>query len=335
MTAERHCRFLRYPAKLIGPALAYTVLLCSSVPTPALAYCRLKAGELVAGSSCSAGGTPLAWRRRCISYAVFPSATDDPPLGEVLGAIDDAFKSWTNVNCQDRQIEIEIERLKDLSQCSVPQHNPDGPNLNSIAFVSDWLERGNQPEAFALTSVWHDQATGEILDVDMELNEDPELEEILGKFGICPEGAENRRRELPVCAVDGLVDIQNVVTHEAGHFLGLGHSDVSPSVMRYRAETSDLSKRTLKADDVEGICAIYPPGSLPEQCDFTPRNGKTLVCYEPQSADGCGCRAAGGRSGGNWPGMAAALLLAIVLLRPIRRGLRARVKITSHYSAQI
>ncbi len=316
MTAEPHPGILRFPAALIAPALAWAVLLCSSAPTTALAYCRLKAGEAVAGYSCSEGGIPLTWKRRCISYAVYPSASDDPPLQEILNAIDASFDSWTSVRCQGVPIEIEIERLKDLSRCSVPQHNPDGPNLNSIAFVSDWLDRGNPPEAFALTSVWHDKATGEILDVDMEMNEDPELEGILGKFGICPAPIETRAGELPLCAVDGLVDIQNVVTHEAGHFLGLGHSEDLRSVMRFQAETRDLSKRTLEADDIEGICAIYPPGSLPEQCDFAPRNGKSLQCYEPQAANGCGCRAAGSPGDdSSWPWILAALLPAAILLR--------------------
>ena len=133
-----------------------------------------------------------------------------------------------------------------------------------MLFVSDWSERGNDPNAFGLTAVWHDTRTGEILDADMELNE------TLGPFGICPVGAS--------CEV---VDIQNVVTHEAGHFFGLGHSRERFASMYGSSRRGETIKRTLKADDVEGFCATYPPGSLPDACDFAPRGGLTRACWSP------------------------------------------------------
>lgn len=310
------CRTLLAPTRA---AAACALLLLSGQPGTALAWCRLKAGESIAGNLCSEGGIPLAWEQRCISYAVLPSARPDLPLEDALEAIDTSFDSWTRVRCDGVPLDLQVERLKWLSQCSVPQHNADGPNLNSIAFVADWLERDNPQEAFALTSVWHDKTTGEILDVDMELNEDPELADILGEYGICPEAVEAEPGEKPRCAVPDLVDIQNVVTHEAGHFLGLGHSEDPDSVMRYQAETGDLSKRELIADDREGICAIYPPGSMPEECDYTPRGGLTLKCYEPEPIEGCGCAIAGGGPGHNRPWALAAVLLGSALLGRQRR----------------
>jgi hypothetical protein len=301
-------------------AAACALLLLSGQPGTALAWCQLKAGESVAGSVCSEGGIPLAWEQRCISYAVLPSERPDLPPEDALEAIDASFDSWTRVRCDGVPLDLQVERLKDFSQCSVPQHNPDGPNLNSIAFVTDWLERYNPQEAFALTSVWHDKTTGEILDVDMELNEDPELADLLGEFGICPdESVEAEPGESPRCALPDLVDIQNVVTHEAGHVLGLGHSVDPDSVMRYQAETGDLSKRTLAPDDREAICAVYPPGSLPEECDWTPRGGLTLKCYERKQTVGCGCAIAGRGPGHDRPWALAALLLGSGLLGRQRR----------------
>jgi MYXO-CTERM domain-containing protein len=309
------------PARIPAVAACAALILCSQ-PAALFAYCRLKAGEEVAGDECSEGGVPLTWKQRCISYAVFPPESGDPPLEDALEAIDASFDSWLAVRCEGLPLDLEVERLKELSRCSVPEHNPDGPNLNSIAFVSDWLSREDHPpEAFALTSVWHDRTTGEILDVDMELNQDPKLARFLGEFGICPRESG---QEPEKCAVKGLVDIQNVVTHEAGHFLGLGHSKDPQSVMRPQAETDDLSKRTLAPDDVEGICSVYPPGSMPEQCDFTPRNGLSFDCYQRANATGCGCAAAGAPGTGSRTWALAALLLGTALLRrrPPRRASR-------------
>jgi hypothetical protein len=204
-----------------------------------------------------------------------------------------------------------VKRLKELSQCDVPEHDPNGPNQNSISFVNDWESRPNPRAAFALTSVWHDETTGEILDVDMEINDDPDLSPALGTLGICPREVVVGTRVL--CSEPNLVDIQNVVTHEAGHFFGLGHSDVPQSAMRPQSETRDMSKRTLEPDDIEGICAIYPPGSLPEECDYTPRNSLSYECAVPASSSGCGCTAAGSRETGT-PGSIAATLAGLVLL---------------------
>ncbi|MBX7134316.1 MAG: matrixin family metalloprotease [Fimbriimonadaceae bacterium] len=51
-------------------------------------------------------------------------------------------------------------------------------------------------------------------------------------------------------------DLHTVLLHEVGHALGLGHSDVVGSVM---GASYDGGKRTLSADDIEGITHIYGP----------------------------------------------------------------------------
>ena len=62
---------------------------------------------------------------------------------------------------------------------------------------------------------------------------------------------------------NGVFDIFTVMLHELGHSLGLGHSDVFGSVMEpiYAG-----SRRTLHADDLAGIQAIYgaPAREVPE-----------------------------------------------------------------------
>jgi hypothetical protein len=59
-------------------------------------------------------------------------------------------------------------------------------------------------------------------------------------------------------------DIQSVLTHEIGHFLGLDHSGLISSVMVPFGAPSQLDQRTLAYDDIAGISEIYPnPAALP------------------------------------------------------------------------
>jgi hypothetical protein len=53
-------------------------------------------------------------------------------------------------------------------------------------------------------------------------------------------------------------DIQSVITHEAGHFIGFGHNPDPQSTMYFQTTVGDLRPRTLTADDAQGACDVYP-----------------------------------------------------------------------------
>jgi MYXO-CTERM domain-containing protein len=55
--------------------------------------------------------------------------------------------------------------------------------------------------------------------------------------------------------------VQNTVTHELGHALGLAHvMDHPEAVMFPMAFDGDVDKRTLSSDDLAGLTALYPQG---------------------------------------------------------------------------
>jgi MYXO-CTERM domain-containing protein len=133
-------------------------------------------------------------------------------------------------------------------------------------------------------------------------------------------------------------DLQNALTHELGHFVGLDHnctsSGVDPALMLDEhdnpapdcdtapesimeatmyptAPQGDLQKRTLAQDDLNGLCAIYPSEQDPK------------VCAPPWvQEEGCGCATAG-RTPAAAVGALAALALA-TLARRRRASRRAR-----------
>ena len=56
---------------------------------------------------------------------------------------------------------------------------------------------------------------------------------------------------------DGSQDIQGIQCHEYGHALGLGHSAVSSATMYAYSSGSGASARSIEADDINGVKAIY------------------------------------------------------------------------------
>jgi hypothetical protein len=59
----------------------------------------------------------------------------------------------------------------------------------------------------------------------------------------------------------GRYDIQSILTHEIGHFLGLDHSGMVSSTMSPFGAPTQVDQRTLQYDDVAGVSEIYPAGT--------------------------------------------------------------------------
>ncbi len=236
----------------VGSSIVPLILFCTiwtvgADTSIARAYCKLTTDSNQPGE-CVDSGIPLYWKCSNIEYAVCPRERDDPPFDVVLDAIEDSFQSWENVECEGEPIGFEFLLDDDPEDCDEHyrlKKDPDhdfSPDENLIVFIEDWDSFGYDPSAFALTSVWHNTKTGVIVGVDMEINE------TIGEFGVCGISPKRCR---------DVADIQNVVTHEVGHVLGLGHTDDETAVMFAESKLGDTEKRKLKDDDIEGICAIY------------------------------------------------------------------------------
>lgn len=255
---------------------------------------------------CITDGEPLAWARRCTAYAIEEHGSSDLPLAEVQDIVQTSFETWMNVTCPGGPIDLRAELLEDASRCDVAEFNSDAGNVNTIVFLSgsEWDDRLYDPSAYAYTTVWHNTRSGTIYDVDMEINEGR------GPYGRCPAGG----------CTDGTVDLQNVITHEAGHYFGIAHTPHSDLATMYAiAPPGEISKRTLEADDIEAICTMYPPGTLPTTCEFDPRGGLSLVCGG--ESEGCGCTTPGANRPLRWtiPALVLAAATPLYFLRRRRR----------------
>lgn len=119
--------------------------------------------------------------------------------------------------------------------------NSDYNGESSIYFASNAAgATGLSSSVLAITQVWHNTATGEILETDIALND------IDFQFTDNPSdsSAYGSRR----------VYLGNVVTHELGHALGLSHSGSMQATMLY-LENPEQSR--LSCDDISGIRGLY------------------------------------------------------------------------------
>jgi hypothetical protein len=250
------------------------------VAGPAHAFCRLTTEMPTPGDNCAASGIGLTWRHPCISFSMIERARSRPSFEDVRDVADISFGTWMRVDCETGPIGLELRQTVELGGCFEPEYNPRGPNANTIIFIDDWSDRDLPSDAFGLTLVWHNPDDGEIYDADMQINET--LGDLTLCRGACPSGA---------------VDLQNVITHEAGHFLGLGHSSERDATMSARASVGEISKRDLSEDDRAGLCSIYGDNAEPvcDESDYVPDNGFSAECWagvEPDDGNGGWCSAA-------------------------------------------
>lgn len=112
----------------------------------------------------------------------------------------------------------------------------------------------------AITTTTYNSRTGKLYDADLEMNASVHLFTTV---------------DAPPCSSLGQsgcvsTDVQNTVTHELGHALGLDHSPDSSSTMYAGADLGETRKRVLDDGSVDFVCTAYPTGRPTLDCDGTP-----------------------------------------------------------------
>jgi len=226
----------------------------------------------------------------CVVLRPNAAGTEDAPGEAEFEAIKRAVENWHKATMSCSYLTID---LKTKSASATPGLDKQGKNENVIFWVEkDWEKiPDHDPQAAGLTTVFFvdnkgSAQDGRILDADIELNGD------IFTFSASGEAKKT--------------DIENTVTHELGHLMGLDHpcddgarkaplpkdhlgqplpscypaarltESMRNATMYNFAIPGETIKRTPEIDDVKGICETYPRDKSPGSCqavDFSPKAG--------------------------------------------------------------
>jgi hypothetical protein len=253
--------------------------------------------------SCPGGqAKPLYWNVLTVPYVKDQAGTPDVTDESAFAAVDVSFQHWQDVACSY----VSFQNNGKLANAPVG-FSQGGSNVNVVKFIeSDWT---HSARAIAVTLTTFDCNTGEIFDADIVLN-----------------GVNFSFTTSPMVGVPR-ADVENTVTHEAGHLLGFDHDPNPESTMYADAPLGETRKRTLSEDDVTGLCHVYNETA-----------GRRSVCTNSRVVDGgvqCvssqvpGTKPGGGGCsacesvGGSGAGLALLCILSVALVT--RRGVRSRV----------
>jgi hypothetical protein len=294
-----------------GVALAVAVTLGAARPASAYCFtydCDPASGRCPLGpDGCPSGEARLQWPVACVGFWSQENASRQVTLGTFDPIAKRAFAAWADVDCGGGKRPSIAVTFQGHVECAEQEYNQKGGNANILMFRDDVWPYTGADNTLALTTLTFNTDTGEIYDADMEVN-----------------GTSQMRLTTDDADVDK--DLLSILTHEAGHFLGLGHTQSSnaDATMFASYEQGSVSLRDLDADDQKGICALYPPdrASLPA-CDVTPRHGFSGQCDGKSDDDGCHAAAPGRAARAPWP-LAACLAALAALGRRRARGRRRR-----------
>jgi len=201
-------------------------------------------------------GKGLYWAGGCVGFSLQEDSSIHIPMKYFRQVSQRSFLAWTELECDSGLSTLSFAELDEVS-CNKTEYNAGGANANIILFQDNKWDYAGVDNTLAKTTVTFDDDTGEILDADIEINH------AYNQFTINDDVVE--------------YDLESVLTHEVGHFIGLDHSPDFSATMFAGYEPGTIEQRTLEEDDILGACTVYPP-ERSVTCSTEPRGGFATEC---------------------------------------------------------
>jgi matrixin len=168
----------------------------------------------------------VEWKSGPVEYTINPSNPFGLDENFVTNAISTSAETW------DDATSIELVNDNYAIDYSSAYGSRDYENVIDFGRL--------RPRVIGVTSVWYSTVTYEIVESDMRLN--------------------TRYRWGDAISNSNLMDLQNIVTHEFGHVVGLAdvYEGACNTVTMYGySGEGDTSKRILEQPDITGLNLIY------------------------------------------------------------------------------
>jgi hypothetical protein len=155
----------------------------------------------------------------------------------------------------------------------VPSNDP-CRTRDSCADDYDCWDHGSM--TLAVTTTSFDPGSGRLYDADVEINS-------AGFPFTANDGPPCTGTPTAGCTA---YDVENTLTHEMGHVLGLDHSSEPTSTMYFTAPAGETIKRTLDDGSRAFLCEAYPQNSATNTCSSEARlvAGTSFACTSASGA---------------------------------------------------
>jgi len=184
-------------------------------------------------------GTELWWANPTdIGFVISSIGSDDVGDDSEEVAIRNALEEWNGVDGSSARF------VEDASPAEQARTDWSSASIHLALFDEDNSSSFFPPGSgiVAITPVWFSVASGQITDADVLFN--------------------GSQFEFTTAGESGRYDVQDVATHELGHFLGLDHSGWAGASMYPYVSTAVIAHRSVSADDAHGVREVYPAGSF-------------------------------------------------------------------------
>jgi hypothetical protein len=199
-------------------------------------------------------GKPQRWWQSDVTVTVDGSLASVWP--DATAGVESAFDAWRKANGKLPNLTFDARTSSPLLL------EPDGENRIYYAPITI---KGHEND-LGLTLQYADQDSGEVVESDIIINSSHPfaLLEPTGKMkapmgdtnGTMGDTKDDESGNVAGCSAK--YDIASVVTHEIGHFWGLGEDWVdTKATMYYSTPACNIGKRALKTDDVKAVSSLY------------------------------------------------------------------------------
>jgi Matrixin len=242
-------------------------------------------------NGCVRDGVPIKWKELPLVYRFHGGGSSKLDTSSARAAVRSAFDAWENVECSKGRTSLRFREGSDIED-DKPLGKKEASEKFGIFFRDDEWPHDDADESLALTTQIYGKTSGTIDYADIEINTADT------DFRLTDDEGQEK------------VDLQAVVTHEVGHYIGLAHSNDPDSIMvaRYCASADRCGQSTdvargLSEDDRKAVCTVYPPSAN----DASPAPG------------GCAQTESGSRAPAEMAALGGMVFLGCALVRRRRR----------------